>query len=182
MSSSSASIGSFRRGERCRCRQFAILRTSWTDENPVLWLLRVDLGIEGCNYFRWVDNRVCPRGMDILLGFLANRKRMGIELADARVKIEVKNDELEAKNAESEAKNDEIVGLIDMNTELVEQNRMLKKQLAEMKFQLRSMRAVEGGGQKLEKRDMNETVSSVWMKMWIVLGIGAVGYIAMKAV
>lgn len=109
--------------------------------------------------------------MAILPGFLANRNRMGIQLADLRVEIDAKNEEIATKNAE-------IIGLLEMNTTLVEQNKLLKKKLDELKIERRRMRGA--AAQVVDSRDMNQAVSPVWMKLCIVLTVGTVGYFAMK--
>ena len=141
------------------------------------------MGVPGCNYFRWFDLPVCERGLAILPGMLANRNKISIELADARV-------ELDEKNAEIKRQNGEIVSLIEMNMTLVEQNKMLKKKMDEMKVKMTEMKSKMrlmrvGSLQTAEQQErmMNQVgVDNAWIKLWVALSVGVVGYFAFKMV
>ncbi|PIN06303.1 DNA-(apurinic or apyrimidinic site) lyase [Handroanthus impetiginosus] len=52
------------------CRNIAVLRTSWIEENPGRRFQCCQNREGGCSFFRWVDDPLCPRARAIIPGLL----------------------------------------------------------------------------------------------------------------
>ncbi|GER46943.1 GRF zinc finger family protein [Striga asiatica] len=114
----------------CRCRKMAVIRTSWTADNPGR---RFHSCLEykngGCDFFSWVDPPTCDRPEKIMPGLV--KKMKALERANENFKFE--NTKLEEKVEKLEEKIEKLQKKVEklqaLNKRLVE-----KKEKMEMKM------------------------------------------------
>ena len=65
----------------CHCGRLAILKTSWTDDNPGRRFFGYTKKRSGCGFFRWEDPPMCARAKVIIPGLLRKLNRMEDKIA-----------------------------------------------------------------------------------------------------
>ncbi|PIN17286.1 DNA-(apurinic or apyrimidinic site) lyase [Handroanthus impetiginosus] len=78
----------------CYCGKIAILKTSWTNDNPGRhFRVCPNTGGRGpalqCGFFMWVDPPMCPRGRAIIPGLLRKLKARDEEIASLKKRLRV---------------------------------------------------------------------------------------------
>ncbi|WCJ21193.1 hypothetical protein M5689_003366 [Euphorbia peplus] len=84
---SGSSSHRLRRRDICDCGFEAVVRTSWTNDNPGKRFYNCrNRGNQqcSCNYFLWIDDKLEDRPMSIVLRLLRKLERMEIEYAQLR--------------------------------------------------------------------------------------------------
>ncbi|XP_027150564.1 uncharacterized protein At4g04775-like [Coffea eugenioides] len=81
----------------CGCGLSTILKTSWTPRNPGRRyaecpvaqvmdssnLVKLLVIAEGCKYWKWIDEEMCPRSVEIIPGLLRRINQMEKQLTNA---------------------------------------------------------------------------------------------------
>ncbi|MFS7970688.1 putative transcription factor GRF family [Helianthus anomalus] len=76
----------------CRCGKLAIVRTSWTDNNPGRRFYSCPSPDVSCpGFVCWVDPPMCPRAVRIIPGLLRARNRADQERDELRTELRWKN-------------------------------------------------------------------------------------------
>ncbi|KAL0337389.1 UNVERIFIED_CONTAM: hypothetical protein Scaly_2014000 [Sesamum calycinum] len=69
----------------CHCGKRAMVRTSWTNENPGRRFHSCeDYKTEGCGFFYWEDPPMCARAKVVIPGLLAKCSRYEAKLEEMR--------------------------------------------------------------------------------------------------
>ncbi|KAK9740675.1 hypothetical protein RND81_03G053100 [Saponaria officinalis] len=123
-SSTSSSLSAHIR-KKCHCGFPAAMKTSWTVHSPgrrflTCKLYDTDLGMPGCNFFKWVDEDMSNWQKKVILELLNENKRLKDELKQRKEqesddqKLEKKIVELgvELENIKTEKKKNFIICLV----------------------------------------------------------------------
>ncbi|GER31392.1 B3 domain-containing protein Os12g0592300 [Striga asiatica] len=87
--------------KECYCRQLAVIRTSWTSENPRRRFSFCKLYKEGgCNFFSWIDGPMCNRSKQLINGLLQKSN----ELRDRVQQLQDENDKMKEEKGLLEIK------------------------------------------------------------------------------
>ncbi|XP_027184261.1 uncharacterized protein LOC113782579 [Coffea eugenioides] len=67
----------------CGCGLSTIVKTSWTPRNPGRRYAECPLA-QGCKYWKWIDEEMCPRSVEIMPGLLWRINQMEKQLKNAK--------------------------------------------------------------------------------------------------
>ncbi|KAL8248771.1 hypothetical protein R6Q59_005639 [Mikania micrantha] len=75
----------------CHCGRFAIVRTSWTNQNPGRRFYSCPMQGTKCRFIGWVDPPMCPRSKEIIPDLLKSKNKVDLDMKTLEAKIQTKN-------------------------------------------------------------------------------------------